>query len=112
MVQQTQEMWLGSKFYATSLEGGLAFPDFTRVAEAYGYPVFSVARNEDLHETLSRALAQPRYSFTDIGIASSARVIPQVQFGRPNEDSSPLLDREEFLASMIVEPLPVSRGGA
>jgi len=108
MVQQTQETWLGSKYYATSLEGGLAFPDFTRVAEAYGYPVFSVTKNENLHKTLTRALAQPGYSFTDIKIASSARVIPQVQFGRPNEDSSPLLDREEFLANMLVDPLPIS----
>jgi acetolactate synthase-1/2/3 large subunit len=109
MVQQTQEMWLGSKYYATSLEGGLAFPDFEKVAEAYGYPVFSVCRNEELKPVLSQAMAQPGYSFTNIEIAADARVVPQVQFGRPNEDSSPLLDRKEFLANMLVEPLPVSR---
>lgn len=109
MVQQTQEMWLGSKYYATSLEGGLAFPDFEKVAEAYGYPVFSVHRNEELKATLSRAIAHPGYSFTNIEIAADARVVPQVQFGRPNEDSSPLLDREEFLANMLIEPLPVSQ---
>jgi acetolactate synthase-1/2/3 large subunit len=109
MVQQTQEMWLGSKYYATSLEGGLAFPDFEKVAQAYGYPVFSVCRNEELKATLSRAIAEPAYSFTNIEIAADARVVPQVQFGRPNEDSSPLLDRKEFLENMVVEPLPVSR---
>lgn len=109
MVQQTQEMWLGSKYYATSLEGGLAFPDFEKVAEAYGYPVFSASRNEELKSILSRAIAEPGYSFTNIEIAADARVVPQVQFGRPNEDSSPLLDRKEFLANMLVEPLPVSQ---
>src|SRR5206468_10572310 len=35
MVQQTQEMWLGSEYYATSIQGGLAFPDFEAVARAY-----------------------------------------------------------------------------
>lgn len=109
MVRQTQEMWLGSKYYATSLEGGLAFPDFEKVARAYGYPVFSVCRNEELKPTLSRAMGEPGYSFTNIEIAADARVVPQVQFGRPNEDSSPLLDRKEFMENMLVEPLPVSR---
>jgi D-sedoheptulose 7-phosphate isomerase len=33
----------------------------------------------------------------------------QVKFGRPNEDADPLLSREEFLANMIVKPLPVSQ---
>lgn len=109
MVQQTQEMWLGSKYYATSVEGGLAFPDFEKVAEAYGYPVFSVDRNEDLPKVLSQAVAAEGYSFTNIEISADARVIPQVQFGRPNEDSSPMLDRKEFLENMLVEPLPVSQ---
>jgi acetolactate synthase-1/2/3 large subunit len=109
MVQQTQEMWLGSKYYATSPEGGLAFPDFEKVARAYGYPVFSACRNEEVGETLARAFAQPGYSFTNIEIAPDARVVPQVQFGRPNEDSSPLLERKEFLENMLIEPLPVSR---
>ncbi|MEI7863811.1 MAG: thiamine pyrophosphate-binding protein [Chthoniobacterales bacterium] len=109
MVQQTQEMWLGSKYYATSIEGGLAFPDFEKVAQAYGYPVFSVSRNEKLRATLSLALSESGYSFTNIEIAANERVVPQVQFGRPNEDSSPLLDRKEFMDNMLVEPLAVSQ---
>lgn len=109
MVQQTQEMWLGSKYYATSLEGGLAFPDFEKVARAYGYPVFAVNRNEKVKETLARAFAEPLYSFTNIEISRDARVVPQVQFGRPNEDSSPLLERKEFMDNMLIEPLPVSQ---
>ena len=109
MVQQTQEMWLGSKYYATSLEGGLAFPDFEKVARAYGYPVFAVDRNEKVKETLARAFAEPLYSFTNIEISRDARVVPQVQFGRPNEDSSPLLERKEFMDNMLIEPLPVSQ---
>jgi hypothetical protein len=36
------------------------------------------------------------------------RVIPQVAFGYPIEDSEPHLPREEFLANMKVKPMPVS----
>ena len=37
---------------------------------------------------------------------------PQVRFGYPLEDGEPLIDRDEFLANMIVKPMPVSLEGA
>ena len=36
MVRQTQDQWLGGHYYATSVEGGLAAPDFVAVARAHG----------------------------------------------------------------------------
>jgi len=38
-------------------------------------------------------------------------VIPQVKFGRSNEDSEPLLPRREFLDNMLVGPLASSLEG-
>ena len=35
-------------------------------------------------------------------------VVPQVKFGRPNEDMEPLLPRDLFSSMMLVEPLPQS----
>lgn len=111
MVQQTQEMWLGSKYYATSVEGGLAFPDFVAVASAYGFPTETLVWKNEVEEKLALAIKSEGAFFLNIDINSRHRVIPQVQFGRPNEDASPLLDRAEFLANMIVRPLPVSLQG-
>jgi acetolactate synthase-1/2/3 large subunit len=108
MVQQTQEMWLGGKYYATSIEGGLAFPDFVAVARAYGFPADTLDRNADIPAKLAQALEAEGPYFLNIEIAAEHRVIPQVKFGRPNEDADPLLERKEFLANMIVAPLPVS----
>lgn len=108
MVQQTQEMWLGAKYYATSIDGGLAFPDFVAVAKAYGFPAARVRRNAEIDNMLAEALASDGPYFLDIDIDPGHRVVPQVKFGRPNEDADPLLSREEFLANMIVSPLPVS----
>ena len=39
---------------------------------------------------------------------NAGRVQAKLVFGRPIEDSSPLLPREEFRANMIVEPIEVS----
>jgi len=110
MVQQTQEMWLGGKYYATSIEGGLAFPDFAKVARAYGFPVDTVSLNSKVPAKLKAALAADGPHFLNIEVDSQHRIIPQVKFGRPNEDADPLLDRQEFLGNMIVRPLPVSLG--
>ncbi len=108
MVQQTQEMWLDGKYYATTVEGGLAFPDFLRVADAYGFPTDTVALNSEIEDKLTKALESPGPFFLNLEIEATHRVIPQVQFGRPNEDTGPLLNRDEFLSNMIVKPLAVS----
>jgi acetolactate synthase I/II/III large subunit len=108
MVRQTQEMWLGGNYYATSVEGGLAFPDFARVAQAYGIPADTLGLNSQIAEKLRRALSGDGPFFLNIDIDPNRRVIPQVKFGRPNEDADPLLNRDEFLANMLVKPLAVS----
>jgi len=108
MVRQTQDMWLNGNYYATSIEGGLAFPDFTAVARAYGFPTETLALNEDVARILTLILKNDGPAFLNIEIDPGHQLIPQVKFGRPNEDADPLLDRDEFLRNMIVEPLPVS----
>jgi len=108
MVRQTQDQWLGGRYYATSIEGGLAFPDFVAVARAHGIEADRLKRNGDIKEKLSRALSTDGPSFLDIEVDPRSRVEPQVKFGRPNEDADPLLERAEFLSNMLVKPLPVS----
>jgi len=108
MVRQTQDMWLKGNHYATSIEGGLAFPDFTAVASAYGFPTETLTLNEDIIPKLTQILKDDGPSFLNIEIDPKHQLIPQVKFGRPNEDADPPLDRAEFLSNMIVKPLPVS----
>jgi acetolactate synthase-1/2/3 large subunit len=108
MVKQTQEMWLGANYYATSHEGGLACPDFVAVARAYGFRAETLSLNAQTASKLEQVLDSEGPAFLNIDIDPEHRVIPQVKFGRPNEDADPLLDRQEFLGNMVVKPLPVS----
>lgn len=108
MVRQTQDMWLNGNHYATSVEGGLAFPDFTAVAHAYGFPTKILTMNKDVTDVLARILNEDGPAFLNIEIDQARQLIPQVKYGRPNEDAEPLLNRAEFLENMIIEPLPVS----
>jgi acetolactate synthase-1/2/3 large subunit len=108
MVRQTQEMWLDGNYYATSAEGGLPDPDFVAIARAFGLRSETLTLNADIGAALHNMLADDKPYLLNIELDPDHRVVPQVKYGRPNEDSGPLLDREEFLANMIVKPMPIS----
>jgi acetolactate synthase-1/2/3 large subunit len=110
MVQQTQEQWLGGKYYATSVgeHGHLSFPDFDQLARSFDMTATGIVQNSDIDREISRTLQQPGAVMCNVRIPSKARVIPQSRFGFPIEDSEPLLPRDEFMKNMIVDPLPVS----
>lgn len=111
MVQQTQEQWLNGRYEATTVEGGLAFPDFVKVAEAYGFPTVTIDCNDHVEERIREAYEGNGPVFCNVEIRPDHRVIPQVKFGRPIEDGEPLLDRAEFFSNMLIEPTESSKVG-
>lgn len=108
MIQQTQDQWMDSKYLASSIEGGLAFPNFLSVAKAYGFKTVAVSENRMLQQGIQETLKLTGPVFCNIDISPQHRVTPQGKFGRPNEDQEPLLERSEFLRNMIVKPMDVS----
>lgn len=108
MVQQTQEQWLGGNYHATTVEGGLAFPDFVKLAQACSFGTVSVDKNKDLASAIRQTLEMPGPVLCDVRIPSTQRVRPQSKFGYPIEDAEPLLPREEFLENMLVPPMEIS----
>lgn len=109
MIRQTQDQWLNSRYEASSASSGLGFPDFHKLAEVLGFDTLTLCTNQDASSRLQAFLDAPGPGFCNAELRAEDRVIPQVKFGRPIEDSEPLLAREEFLASMIVEPLDVCK---
>ena len=43
--------------------------------------------------------------FKKFVINKNKRVLPQVKFGRPNEDQEPLLPENEYYQNMIIKPI-------
>lgn len=109
MIQQTQDQWLDSRYEASSVESGLGFPDWEKVAESYGFKTMAVEMNKDLDSAISDCLGSAGSAFCVVKVDLSHRVVPQVKHGRPLEDAEPLLPRREFLENMMVAPLDVSR---
>ncbi|OHB70242.1 MAG: hypothetical protein A2W17_07620 [Planctomycetes bacterium RBG_16_41_13] len=105
MVKQTQEQWLNSKYYATSVTGGLPDLNFVNISQAFGILTKKVTTNNELKKVIREVLELPGPVFCNVEISPKHRVIPQVKFGKPNEDPEPFLPRDEFFKNMIIEPL-------
>lgn len=112
MIRQTQDQWLDSRYIGSSPEGGVSMPDFQHVAKAYGIKATQLKHNEDVLRIVNEVLCENGPILCDVNIPSSHRVVPQVKFGYPIEDSEPLLPRDEFMENMIVQPLPASLHGS
>ena len=108
MVRQTETQWLGGVNVGTSTESGLGFPDFIKLAQAFGLETRELAKSAGLRGELAGIFASPGAVFARIEIPAQKGVIPQVAFGFPIEDSEPYLPREEFFRNMKVAPLPAS----
>lgn len=109
MIKQTQEQWLGSKYHASSYEGGLSFPDYRLLAQAFELEYLEIASLQDCAHKMKNIFLSSSAVLCNVIIPSEARVVPQVKFGRPNEDMDPLLPRDLFLENMIIEALDTSK---
>ena len=105
MIQQTQDQWLGSNYYASSYEGGLSFPDYQCLAEAFNLKYCEIDGVSNLVEELEIINAMTEAVLCNVHIPKNARVSPQVKFGCPNEDMEPLLPRELFKQCMVIPTL-------
>ena len=105
MIKQTQEQWLNSRYVASSKDGGISFPKFDYVAQTFDLDYFLFSNIKTDEKKLNSFLNNKKASLLEVEISPDARVIPQVKFGRPNEDMEPLLPRKIFKDNMIVKPI-------
>jgi len=104
MIQQTQDQWLNSNYHASSKEGGLSFPNYKKLASAYNIKYFELNSEKDF-SLIDEIMNDPNPLICNVCIDKDFRVSPQVKFGKPNEDMGPLLPRDMFKESMIIEPI-------
>ena len=111
MIQQTQDQWLDSSYHSSSIQGGLYFPNYEALAEATGFSYLNLEDPDQLTTVLTAMWSTDAPALLRVRIDPSWRVVPQVRFGRPNEDMEPLLPRQSFRDLMIVPPLAASLNG-
>lgn len=90
MIRHFQEMYFDSNYYYTIPGGGYTAPDFVRIAEAYGIKGSRLNNVNEIEEIELDGLYSELF---EIVIKEDTYVFPKLEFGKPNQDQEPLLDR-------------------
>lgn len=93
MIRHFQEMYFNDNYVQTVPEGGYTVPDFGAVARAYNIPHTCVESIDDIGDGLFDVKGP---QFVEVKINEPTYVFPKLEFGKPNQDQEPLLDRKLY----------------
>ena len=99
MIRHFQEMYFDSNFAQTVPEGGYSVPDFSMIARAYGIEYACIREEKDITEAL---FAKNRPLVIEILIEEPTYVTPKLEFGKPNQDQEPLIERSLYQRLMAL----------
>lgn len=105
IIIQFQDMYFEGRHAASRPESGYTVPDFLKIASAYGIASERIANHDEMREKIKSVLAAHHSVLCDVVLETEQRLTPKLEFGKPIEDLSPLLDRNEFRENMIIKPL-------
>jgi acetolactate synthase-1/2/3 large subunit len=114
-IRASQTGYFGRPNIGCDSRTGLTVPNLGKVAAAYNIPSIVIENQKNLREDVRRALAMEGLVMVDVHVIPDEVRAPRLQsyqkpdgsfVSKPLEDLFPFLPREEFLANMIVKPLP------
>ena len=95
--------------------GDLSFPEFRKIAEAFGYPYYSASSNAEMKKVVNEVLALDGPVFCEIFTdttqvwepkSSTKRLPDGTLVSPPLEDMAPFLPREELERNMFIPLMP------
>ena len=113
-IKTTQVKFFESRFAGTGPSSGVSCPSFQKIANAYGINYVRAESPNQLINALHQTMSIDGPVICEIICPETQAVLPAVSslkrddgsmVSKPIEDMFPFLDREEFLAEMIVTPV-------
>jgi acetolactate synthase-1/2/3 large subunit len=114
-IRASQKAYFGEAQIGADAATGLTVPNLSKIAASYDIPAIVIEDQTNLREEVRRILAIPGPVMVDVRVIPDEVRAPRLQsyqrpdgsfVSKPLEDLFPFLSREEFLANMIVKPLP------
>jgi acetolactate synthase-1/2/3 large subunit len=114
-IRASQTNYFGAPNIGCSQATGVAMPELLKIAHSYGIAGVTIEDQSDLRGAVRRVLEMPGPVICDVKVIADEVRAPRLSsvqradgsfVSKPLEDLWPFLDREEFLANMIVPPLP------
>jgi acetolactate synthase I/II/III large subunit len=114
MIKHTQKSLFNNRYVCTDRATGVSCPDFAKIATAFNLTYYSVKNWKDYENQIGDFLTSDRAAICEVFTDPEQTFYPKVatsiksdgtMVSKPLEDMSPLLDRKDFLESMIIEPI-------
>jgi acetolactate synthase-1/2/3 large subunit len=93
MIRHFQEMYFESNYAQTVKSGGYEAPSFEKIAKAYELKYYRIMNENDITEAIFNEHGP---LFVEIVLEESTYVFPKLEFGKPNQDQEPLIERELY----------------
>ena len=94
MIRHFQEMYFDGRYAQTKPTGGYSAPDFSKIAQAYGIASKKLQSTEEIIISDNEYPSEPE--LIEIMIREDTYVTPKLEFGKPNQDQEPLIDRDLY----------------
>lgn len=111
-IRQTQNNFFGEPLVGIGKESkDLSFPDMSKIANAYGFPYFSITNNNNLKEHIVKVLKKAGSVICEVFVTTTQKFEPKCASRRLEdgtmvssvlEDLAPFLPREELKENMII----------
>jgi acetolactate synthase-1/2/3 large subunit len=114
-IRASQQAYFGKAAIGADRWTGLTIPDLSAVGQAFKLGTYIIKDQVNLREEVRKVLDMPGPVLCDVNVIPDEVRAPRLQsyqkpdgsfVSKPLEDLFPFLPREEFLANMIVKPLP------
>lgn len=93
MIRHFQEMYFDSNYTQTVDGNGYEAPVFGKIAEAYGIKYRKIDITGDIDDSLFN-ITEP--VLLEVCFNGDTHVLPKLEFGKPNQDQEPLLNRDIY----------------
>lgn len=100
--KQTLDTWLKSHYVAVDEQSGLSFPDFPKMADAFGLPSYTIENHSQLKTGLEKVLSMPGPVLCNVEITPEQKIVPMLKFGAGLEDLDPKLPQQELRELMKI----------
>jgi len=114
-IRASQAAYFGKASIGADKSTGLTIPNLSKVGASYGLGTYVIHDQTHLREDVRKVLEMKGPVVCDVNVLPDEVRAPRLQsyqkpdgsfVSKPLEDLFPFLPREEFLANMIVKPLP------
>lgn len=95
MIRHFQEMYFSGRYYQTIPSYGFGSPDFEKLAEAYDMGYSRVSTIDEI-DSLSEVLENAFPEVIEIILEDKTYVFPKLEYGKPIQDQTPLIDRDLY----------------